>query len=75
VPRSGAGVDNSALRERLACAVAWGVDSSAIARELERDCPKLKSLNDECSYEGVLPVCVNVPQLVEWAGRRPPFKL
>lgn len=75
VPRVGGGVDNTKLRERLACAVAWGVSSRTIERELARDCPKLNALSDECSYEGVLPVCVNVPQLVKWSTVEPPFKL
>ncbi len=75
VPRAAGGVDNTQLRERLACAVAWGVSSATIARELERDCPKLRALSDECSFEGVLPVCVNVPQLVAWSSERAPFKL
>jgi hypothetical protein len=75
VPRAAGGVDNTVLRERLACAVAWGVSSREIALELERDCPKLQVLNDECSFEGVLPVCVNVPQLVAWASKPPPFAL
>jgi hypothetical protein len=75
VPRTPGGVDNTELRERLACAVVWGVPSRSIEQELERDCPKLKTLNEECNFEGVLPVCVNVPQLVKWSAAQPPFKL
>jgi len=75
VPRTASGVDNSELRRRLACAVIWGVKGDAIARELERDCPKPKAPLDECSYEGDLPGCVNVPQLVKWAAVKPPFTL
>jgi hypothetical protein len=73
VVRSAAGVDNTELRERLACAVAWGVKSDVIVRELERDCPKSQVVVDECAYQGVLPLCVNVPQLAKWAAVKAPF--
>jgi len=75
VPPTAGGVDNDELRRRLACAVAWGVKSDAIARELERDCPTPQAPLDECSYEGVLPGCVNLTQLVKWAAAKAPFTL
>jgi hypothetical protein len=75
VPRTLARVDNTELRQRLACAVAWGMPSQAIVRELEQHCPQSSAPPDECAHEGVLPICVNLPALAKWAAMKPPFAL
>lgn len=75
VPFVGGGIDNDELRRRLACAVVWGVPATVVSRELQARCPKHAVLPDECAYEGVLPACVNLPQLVQWTLATVPFSL
>lgn len=68
-------IDNAALRERLACAVAWGVPADVIVNELRRECPKLKQPLPDCPGELERTACLNEPQLAKWAAEKPPFYL
>lgn len=56
VPLTPGGVDNDELRRRLACAVIWGAAPERIIRELDSRCPAQKPAQDECAFEGTLPL-------------------
>jgi hypothetical protein len=74
VPRVKGGIDNDALRLNVARARAWGIGADAIVRELSA-CKPPPATVDRCEYEKVLPGCVNVVLLKQWAAIEPQVRL
>lgn len=75
VPRVKGGIDNDKLRMNLLCSSVWGVPAKTLVAELKKSCKPMPKKGDECSFEGVLPGCVNVELLETWAIVDPEVRL